>query len=292
MIDELVREARPEVVAPDPTVVLRARRAVLRTALARRTRRRYSVRVVLAAAGVATILVATTVAQGPDRGASAAAAAILNRSADRIERTTATLPGQYVYRREISTTWGYSTSPRVDDGIETWIPVDASEPLIQRTTDENGEVTFAEVDQDQTEAHAIYRDHPRGSAAMLGALRVYSKTLDNGESDGAVWGSAFSLLADPQTPDDIRAEVVRALSELEGVDVVDQRARIGGRVGVALRYDENDTPELIIDPDDGTFLGMRGFPEVDDSWVGPHKPMWTIRFETKIVGSAPQLPRP
>jgi hypothetical protein len=290
MIDELLREARPNPAPPDATVTLRARRAVLRQAVAGRVRRRYAARAGVLVTAAAAVLAVLGVMQSPEHGASPAAAAILDKSAARIEQTTATTPGEYVYRREISTTWGYSESPRIDDSIETWIPVEENQPLIQRTTDENGEITFAVVDQDHTEAHAIYRDHPTQPAAMLDALRDYARTVQGDASDSAVWGSAFSLLADSQTPDGIRADVVRALAGLDGVEVADQRVRIGSRFGVSLRYDEKYAPELIFDPSDGTFLGMRGFPEIDKSWVGPHKPMWTIRFVTKIVDTAPTPP--
>lgn len=303
MIDELLRELRPEATAPDPTVTLRARRTLLRKALARRARRRYAVRTAIALGAAAAIVTATVVAQSPEHGASAAAAAILERSADKLDAARPPLPGQYRYSTTHDLFWDYGPSPsdpRVEDTnprtdpmrIETWVPTDPERPMIQRTTDPEQRVTWAVVDQDANPAWEIYRHPPTTPAAMLQALRDLERRTgsQDPEDDGVIWNSSFSLMWDPQTPDDVKAEILRALALMDGVTVVDSHARIGDRVGVALRYDEKNPIDFVFDPADGSLIGFRGHPEHSPDWVGPDEPTWTTTFESRVVDSAPRPP--
>ena len=308
MTDELtiLREMRPETTPPDSLVTLRARRALLRQALAKRTRRRYAVRAAAGVAATAAVLgvVGIVNPNGGSTGATAAAATILDRSATAID---ATAEGPYEYRRSITSSWEFGpsatdpskeeTAPFVDNGVETWIPADTNKPVIQRTTAADGTVTFAVVDQDDTDAAGLYRQNPTEPADMLKALRelVRKSTLGllpsdvdpNDNSD--VWGTAFSLVADPRTSDDIRANVLRALALMDGVQVVDKNAEIAGKTGVALGLG-GDSLQLLFDRESGAFLGVRSYPEPGETWVGPDRPRWTLIFESKIVDSAPQPP--
>lgn len=303
MIDQLLREARPEVAPPDPVVVLRARRALLRKALVRRTRRRYAVRVAIGIGAAAVIVTATVVAQTPEHGASAAAASILERSADALDATRPPLPGQYVYRTTTDLAWDYGpspTDPTKEDTrprtppniIETWVPTDPDKPMIQRTKDPVSGVTWALVDQDDNPAWEIYRHPPQGPAAMLRALRDLARQTgsQDPDDDGVIWGNAFSLMWDPQTPDQIKADVLRALALMDGVSVVDRHVEIGGRSGVALGYDEKYSVDFVFDPDDGSLIGFRGHPERGPDWVGPHEPVWTTTAVSRTVDSAPRPP--
>ncbi|RNM17740.1 hypothetical protein [Nocardioides pocheonensis] len=302
MIDELVRDARPDVTAPDPTVVLRARRALLRKALVRRARRRFAVRTAIGLSAAAVIVAATVVAQTPDHGASAAAAAILENSADALEAGRPPLPGQYVYRKEVTLSWDYGpspTDPSQEDTaprtspvlVETWVPTDPDKPLIQRTQDSTNPVSWAVVDQSANANDSIYRDRPKG-AAMLDALRELARRSGSDFTDdlSAVWSAAFWLLSDPQSPDAVNAEVLRAVARVDGVKVVDEHAEIDGRTGVALGIDERYAVDFVFDPADGAFLGMRGHPAHTKNWVGPDEPIWTTTFESRVVSSAPRPP--
>ena len=302
MIDELLREARPEVARPDPVVTLRARRALLRKALARRTRRRYAVRAAIALGAAATILTATVVGQGPDHGASAAAAAVLERSADALDAQRAPLRGQYRYCTAHELSWDYGPSaadPAKEDTrprtsplvIETWVPADPAKPLIQRTTEPDADVTWAVVDQDDSANDPIYRDRPTG-AAMLEALRDLARRSgsDFPDDTSAIWSAAFWLLSDPQTPDAVNAEVLRAVAQVDGVKVVDTTAQIDGKVGVGLGTGEKYGVEFVFDPNSGAFLGMVGHPARTKDWVGPDEPTWTTTLESRIVDSAPRPP--
>jgi hypothetical protein len=303
VIDELLRNARPNPAPPDPAVVLRARRALLRKALAGRTRRRYAVRTVIATGAAAAIVAATLVAQSPDHGASAAAATILERSADALDATLPPLPGQYAYRTTTDLAWDYGpaptdptkedTRPRTSPNvIETWVPTDPAKPMIQRSEDAASGVTWALVDQDDNPAWEIYQDPPRGPAAMLRALRDLARQTGSQDpnDDAVIWGNAFSLMWDPQTPDQIKADILRALTLMDGVSVVDRHVEIGGRVGVALGFDEKYSVDFVFDPDDGTLIGFRGHPERGPDWVGPHEPVFTTSFASRIVDSAPRPP--
>ncbi|MGY2873381.1 hypothetical protein ACVW00_000571 [Marmoricola sp. URHA0025 HA25] len=302
MIDELLREARPDVAAPDPIVVLRARRALLRKALARRTRRRYAVRVVIATSAAALIVAATVVSQTPEHGASAAAATILERSADRLEASRPPLPGQYLYRKDVTLSWDYGPSPSdpsVEDTrprtspvtVETWVPTDPTKALIQRTIDSDLKVTWAVVSQDTNGNYPIYRAEPRG-AAMLQAMRdlVRREGSQSNDHTADLWTAAFWLLSDPQTPDVVAAEVLRTIATVEGVRVVDRSADIAGKAGVALGIDSEHGPDFVFDPADGAFLGIRTHPARTKSWVGPDEPVQTLSFESGVVDSAPRPP--
>ena len=136
----------------------------------------------------------------------------------------------------------------------------------------------------------MYRDRPTG-AAMLEAMRELARTSGSDTSDdvAAVWSAGFWLLSDPQAPDAVRAEVLRAVALVDGVRVVDRHAQIGGTAGVALGIDEKYSVEFAFDPVDGTFLGMIGHPERSKNWVGPDEPRWT-RLRSRIVDSAPRPP--
>ena len=308
MIDELalLREMRPETTPPDSLVTLRARRALLRHALAKRTRRRYAVRTLVGVAATAAVLgvVGIVNPNGGSTGATAAAAAILDRSATAIDATT---DGPYEYRRSIASSWEFGpssadpakeeTAPFVDDQVETWIPADSDKPIIQRTTAADRTVTFAVVDQDDTDAADLYRQNPTEPADMLKALRELVRKSTQGllpsdvdpNNNSDVWGTAFSLVADPRTSDDIRANVLRALALMDGVQVVDKNSEIAGKTGVALGLG-GDSLQLLFDRDSDAFLGIRGYPEHGPDWVGPSEPVWTLVFETRIVDSAPQPP--
>jgi hypothetical protein len=304
MIDELLREARPNPAPPDPVVVLRARRAVLRNAVGARVRRRYATRVAVVITAAASALVVLGLVQTPEHGASPAAAAILEKSADALDAAPRPLPGQYVYRTAHDLFWDYGPSaddPAKEDTsartspvrIETWVPIDPTRPLIQRTTDPVSGVTWAVVDQDDNPAWPLYRNPPRGPRAMLQALRDLVRRIGSQDPDdnGAIWSSASSLLWDPQTPEAIKADILRALTQMDGVVVADRHARIGDRVGVALRYQEKYPLDFVFDPADGSLIGVRGHPERGPDWVGPDEPTWTTTYESRVVDSAPRPPR-
>jgi hypothetical protein len=303
MIDQLLRDARPEVAPPDPVVTRRARRALLRTALARRTRRRYAVRTAIVLGAAASVVTATFVAQTPKHGASAAAVAILDRSADTLDAARAPLPGEYRYSTTHDLYWDYGPSPSdptVEDTaprsgstrIETWVPTDPTKPMIQRTTDAASRVSWAVVDQDDNPAWKLFRDPPPSPAGMLQSLRDLERRTGSQDPDdnGVIWGCAFSLMWDPQTPDSTKADILRALALMDGVTVADRHARIGDRVGVALRYDEKYPIDFVFDPANGSLIGFRGHPERGPDWVGPDEPTFTTVFESRIVDSAPRPP--
>lgn len=297
MIDQLVREARPEIAPPDPTTVLRARRALLRRAAAGRVRRRRLRIAIAISAATAMTAVVIGVVQTPDHGASPAAAALLEQSATQLE-TAAAPAGSYTYRHLIQMGWAYgpsasdparaSTEPWVNDSVETWVPTDPGEPLVQRTTEDDGTRTFAVVPQQDNEAYSLIRAN-RAPAQLLDALREYAHRIGN-EGDDGTWGSAAQLLIEPYVPDDLRADVLRALARLDGVTTVEGQVEIGGRTGIALRYPEKYPLDLVFDPADGSFLGVRGAMEPDDDWIGPDRPFWVSYLETKTVDSLPRLP--
>lgn len=305
MIDELLRNMCPDTTPPDSLVTLRARRALLRQALAKRSRRRYVVRALIGTAAAAVVLgvVGVVNLRGTEGGATAAAATLLNQSATTLESAPAAQPGQYTYFKVIDTYWNYGpsadgpknadTEPAVSSWLESWIPGDPDEQLVQRTTEPDGSFNDNFLPAHEDSGFGLFQSHPADPVELLKALGKY--VTDNG-TDGPVdnemlWGAAFSLTWDVQAPTDLKADVLRALTTMDGVAVVDENVRIGDRTGVALGYDAKYAPQLIVDPRDGSFIGSRGFPERDKAWAGPQEPMWTSVTETKIVDSAPQPPQ-
>lgn len=149
-----------------------------------------------------------------------------------------------------------------------------------------------------TDAADLYRQNPAAPADMLKALRELVRKSTVGllpsdvdpQNNSDVWGTAFSLLWDPCTSDDVRANVLRALALMDGVQVVDKNAEIAGKTGAALGFG-GDSLQLIFDRESDAFLGMRNYPERGPDWVGPSEPVWTLVSESKIVNSAPQPPR-
>ncbi|GAA3663651.1 hypothetical protein GCM10022267_57330 [Lentzea roselyniae] len=79
-----------------------------------------------------------------------------------------------------------------------------------------------------------------------------------GPTDGDALQEARGALRSGQYPAEVRANIFRALALLPGLVVTDKRANLDGKEGVALgmRY-YDDFTEIIIDPDNGDFIGGR-----------------------------------
>lgn len=145
MIDELtiLRQARPETHLPDPLVALKARRALLRRALAGRTRRRYAIRSLagFSAAAVVLGIVGVVNVGGHPTGVNSAAAAVLDHAAEVAlqDPTLVAGPGQYVRTTLVEQSWSDLSNRAGDTRIgndgkptaflerwirELWIPHD------------------------------------------------------------------------------------------------------------------------------------------------------------------------
>ena len=284
MIDDLtlLRDSRPHPPEPDPIVLLRARRALMRTALGQRRTRRHRVRSVAGLMAAAATLVAVGVApwDGPGGGASAEATTLLYRSAATIEDLPAPGPGQYAYTRSVQDEWfrgpadkktGAPSASRREKRIhEAWVPADPRERWTLRITEAG---TYADLPgnavqtmRESRRRPAFYGSVPEDPARMLDALRELGPNGDLQGDDGLVERATDILFDDLASPR-LQAVVVRAMTLIDGVRVVDSDADLGDRHGVAIARD-GDRTQLVLDPDTGAYLGARGVRGPTD-WTGP-----------------------
>ncbi|MGW6442170.1 CU044_5270 family protein [Lentzea sp. NPDC055074] len=95
---------------------------------------------------------------------------------------------------------------------------------------------------------------PKDPRALLDRLREDG----GGGSDGGAMRQARAALQSGQYPAEVRANIFRALALLPGLVVTEKKANLDGKEGVALgiRFVDEFT-EIIIDPDNGDFIGGR-----------------------------------
>lgn len=290
MIDEMtaLRDLRPEVTEPDQLTVLRARRTVLRTALARRRRRRVG-RIAIAGlvTAAATALVVGVVGPGSNQPAVATQLAsahlALHPEVGRDE---------YLHIRRVERMFGYGPKVKVQPfTLEYWIPGDRTSAWTERSgmPGDLEDNTFDEW------GPRLYVDHADDPAALLDQLRDYAekgqllpdeepRALDPLE---AVWTAAFWIVNDPVAPESFKTEVMNAVAGLPGVRVADADFTSPGLSGRALTRGERYPVWFVVDPQTGAFRGLVGHPEKDRTWVGPDGPMWTTTFETSVAAEAP-----
>jgi len=285
MIDELsmLRDAKPATVEPDPVVLLRARRSLIRRGLATRRSRRYTVRAVSAVAATAVVLAVVGVSPWPgnDSGASAEAASVLNLSAATIENQPTAGPGQFTYVLSVQREWyrgprdkapGSATVAR--EGRRTfqaWVPGDPDARWTLRIS-EGGDVELApgeassQTIRGSQQRPEFYRSVPTSPKTMLAALEALGPSGDN-DADDSVMEHATEILFDQLASPALQAEVVRAMTLIDGVTVLDPDADLGDRRGIAIGR-KDDITQVVFDPDTHKYLGARGVRE-DAEWTGP-----------------------
>ena len=232
-------------VRPDPTSLLRARRRLLRHALAPASRRRRSLRV---AAGLvacsAAVIAAVRSTPGP-QGAAPAAAAVLTRAAALQERAPEPGPGEYRYVRVVTTRW--KTEGRSTTTDEHWVPSDAGADMVTRW--EGGELSSSRV-----RPAAIYT-RPRLSVAdVLDWLRRPSGDLRGTE---AAYERAGAAMFDPSAPPAFKGLMLEAISRLDGVEVLDESVEFHGHTSTVIGLDKPLYAQFVFDQDTGAFLGVQ-----------------------------------
>lgn len=94
---------------------------------------------------------------------------------------------------------------------------------------------------------------PKDPAAVLARLREAGQAGDAG-----ALVQAGAALNSGQYPAEVRARIFRALALLPGLVVTDKRANLDGKEGVALGLKHfDDFTEIIVDPDNGDYIGSR-----------------------------------
>ncbi len=152
----------------------------------------------------------------------------------------------------------------------------------------------------QAPAGAFYGGEPTMSFGDLASLprnplqllnHIYRVTLGAGPSpDGEALVYIADRLRTGVVPADLRAAFYEAAALIPGVTIVEDRATLDGRTGVAIGRDEGSTfrQEIIIDPTTGLFIGERtvtlvGFDEIPTGTIIS----WSA-VTTSVTTSAPQ----
>ena len=298
----MLRDARPPTTDPDPLVLLRARRSLIRTTLSRSRTRRYRVRVLagITAAAVALVVVGIAPWDGQGGGASAAATTVLNRSAATIADLPAPGPGQYAYTRSVQDEWyrgpadkapGSPATARREKRIhEAWVPADPQERWTLRITEAGSYASLpggpVQTSTESRRRPAFYAEVPPDAEQMLDALRRLGASGDL-RGDDAALERATDILFDDLASPRLQAATVRAMTLIDGVHVVDADADLGDRRGVAIARD-GDLTQLVFDPRTGAYLGARGVRTPTD-WTGPDGAKYINRvIERTIVDSSPK----
>ncbi|KOX18634.1 hypothetical protein ADK67_36170 [Saccharothrix sp. NRRL B-16348] len=97
---------------------------------------------------------------------------------------------------------------------------------------------------------------PTDPDALFARLRADAPVNDTG--DAALFAYAADALRSGLVGKDVRAALYQALTRIDGLEVTEERANLGGRVGIALGVDDGERRrEIIIDPETGRFIGER-----------------------------------
>lgn len=253
--------------------------------------RRTAVRVGIAAAVAAAVLVVPVLGLRGGGAASPAAASVLNSAASISATDPIASPGQW-YR--ITTTGNVlnltSDAEGGDAGFTAysvpttrteWLAVDGSRPSWFTVTTEDGTrisgpgpstIPGGETSSWTTDLapSAIAASWQAPNAAFLAALprdadalrdRVYADSSDAGPSrDGAAFASVADVLRSGLVPADLRSALFTVLATIPGVEVTAAEVEIDGVEGVAIGRLEDVNgirEEIVVDPATGHVVGER-----------------------------------
>ena len=252
--------------------------------------------VIVAAVGL--VVADTVTIGGATGGASAEAATLLEQAATNSVGATGPTVGPQQFLKITTTAWWSSTAELdgrsvtwlEEEVIELWVPGDRSREWVQRRSgrtpvhffnpDDEAAVREAGLETItgppevlraadggfygpvtaswQTPTAEFLAGLPRDPEALLD--RIYSDSEGQGNSkDGEALVFVADVLRAGTVPAYLRASLFRAATYIPGIDVVDQRANLSGRIGVAVGRAEEDgiRQEIVFDPATGQFIGER-----------------------------------
>lgn len=263
-------------------------------------------------------------------GASAQAATLLEQAAVNSVAASDPAVGPRQYRK-ITTRAVWSSSAEAagrpvtwldEEVIEVWIPADPSREWVQRRSGRTPVQFFDPGDEAvvrdgglapdpgapellraadgafygpvtgswQTPTADFLASLPRDPRLLLD--RIYADSEGQGRSkDGEALVFVADVLRGGTVPADLRAALFRAATMIPGIDVVDERANLSGRVGVAIGRDaeDGDRQEIVFAPETGEFIGDREVVLSDD--VVPGVPAGAAiaytAVSTEVVNQAP-----
>jgi hypothetical protein len=276
----------------------------------------------LVAAPIATALIVSAVVLAPDPS-RAEAAEVLRDAADRAITVSDPFvgPGQYLkitteaayLAYEVDADGNYTAylSPNVtevfvpaDDGVE-WVQRVTAEPaerfygaasraaaardwastleagLVQVTRDPAGDFVHAAelggdvptraLPDDPAEALAFLHKLPYGDGTDIGALSYAAQLLRTGT-----------------LPAEDRSTLYRALALVPDIRITDHNATLDGRTGIAFSLEsDTTTPEIIVDPTNGQFIGERSLTPAAQGAIPAHTAESYTAVTTTVVDEAP-----
>lgn len=243
---DLLERVRADVVI-DPTALLRARRRLLRQAVAPAVRRRRTARRIVGAVAVAATVagLAVLVLPGP-QGAEPAAAAVLSRAARVAAAEDVAGPGQWLHVRLETTRPGAEEAEHYVQ--ERWVPGGSSGLQVFRDRED---LWTRPVDRP-----VIYTDED----ASVDDLHAWL-SRDNGDlrGDDAAFERAAEVMFDSTAPAAFKSRLLEAVALIAGVQVVADRARFHGHDAVVVGRTEGDfETRFVFDSRTGVLLGVEG----------------------------------
>lgn len=275
---------------------------------------------VLVAAPLTAILVVGFVLSGAGTPSASAADALRLAAGKTITVSDPVVgPGQYLRITTYAAYLAYEVDERgrysaylSPSSTEVFVPANPGSEWVQRTTAEPATAFFG------SDSHAAY-ERDRAATLADGPVQV-TRSMDGdfvhaAELGGAVPErtlprqpeAALEFLRDTPDPSDIgalayaaqllrggtmsaadRAVLYRALALLPGIRISDGEANLNGRTGIAFSLQSDvETPEIIVDPDTGEFIGERTLTRVTQDAVPAGTVSSYTAVSTDVVESAP-----
>lgn len=138
---------------------------------------------------------------------------------------------------------------------------------------------------------AFYANLPRDPDQLLAWLKNY--TSQRGSSPSTMFHFGIQFLNSGIMPADLRSPLLRAMSKIDGVKVVEEATTPDGRKGLALGLDsDQERRDLIVDPDKGEIIGERTVAkaQADYPWIKPGTVTGSVSVTTKIADAIGVVP--
>lgn len=138
---------------------------------------------------------------------------------------------------------------------------------------------------------AFYADLPRDPDRLLAWLKDY--TSQRGSSPGVMFHFGIQFLNSGIIPAGLRGPLLRAMSKIDGVKVVEEATTPDGRKGLALGLEsDQERRDLIVDPDKGEIIGERTVAkaQADYPWIKPGTVTSSVSVTTKVADAIGVVP--